>query len=532
LLRRIPAVNWVFTKLWPSPQGDSIGDAPIAADEAQALVVDLTEASPTADTGTAASHDDAEIAATVLVALAEAVAPEVEDSPSAAPSDTSANEEASRDTPDDIDPVAVTEPSTPSVEIESEPVEIADPISSRDASPESADVEPVVADDCSVPLADALSPAAESSDFVVAGKPSAEVAADIEPVSVDDAPMVLVEAESPAAEISDLVVASEPSPEVAAETESVSIDDTPIAPVEAESTAAEIPDLVVASEPSPEAAAETESVSIDDTPIAPVEAESPTADISDLVVAGEPSPEAAAETEPVNFDDAPMALIEAESATAEISDLIASEPSPEATVETEPVSVDNAPMALVEVESPTAEIPDLVVASDPSPSVAADVTPIPAEDPSPAVTAEEVPTVSSEAGAISEPAPVALPSAPKHRRTPKTPTRAADPADRVTLIRQRWAETGIRMWNPRLHGTGDATLNIQGRSELLPPEPGETMPRYDRLEFKMLGGQILCEGVIVEAPVQAGHRSFTRLAEPRSHDRIREPVRERQAALA
>jgi hypothetical protein len=48
----------------------------------------------------------------------------------------------------------------------------------------------------------------------------------------------------------------------------------------------------------------------------------------------------------------------------------------------------------------------------------------------------------------------------------------------------------------------------------------------------MLGGQIVCEGVIVEAPAQASHRSFTRLAEPGKPDRVREPVRERQAALA
>ena len=88
------------------------------------------------------------------------------------------------------------------------------------------------------------------------------------------------------------------------------------------------------------------------------------------------------------------------------------------------------------------------------------------------------------------------------------------------------------MWNPRLHGTGDATLNIQGRVELLPPAPGENLPRYDKLEFKMLGGQIVCEGVIVEAPAQADKRSFTRLAEPGKSDRVREPVRERQAALA
>jgi hypothetical protein len=88
------------------------------------------------------------------------------------------------------------------------------------------------------------------------------------------------------------------------------------------------------------------------------------------------------------------------------------------------------------------------------------------------------------------------------------------------------------MWNPRLHGTGEATLNIQGSIGLLPPSPGETMPRYDKLEFKMLGGQIVCEGIIVAAPAQAGHRNFTRLAEPAKPDRVREPARERQAALA
>lgn len=129
-----------------------------------------------------------------------------------------------------------------------------------------------------------------------------------------------------------------------------------------------------------------------------------------------------------------------------------------------------------------------------------------------------------------EPAPAS--PAPKSPRAPKARAKIAEPADRATLIRQRWAETGTRMWNPRLHGAGDATLNIQGRIELLPPEPGEMMPRYDKLEFKLLGGQIVCEGVVVEAPVHASQRSFTRLAEPRSAECTREPVRERQAALA
>ncbi|MCR1286044.1 hypothetical protein WB350_24850, partial [Escherichia coli] len=77
------------------------------------------------------------------------------------------------------------------------------------------------------------------------------------------------------------------------------------------------------------------------------------------------------------------------------------------------------------------------------------------------------------------PEPVLAAPVPKISSAPKARAKIADPVDRATLIRQRWAETGIRMWNPRLHGTGDATLNIQGRVELLPPAPGDTMPRYD-----------------------------------------------------
>jgi hypothetical protein len=83
-----------------------------------------------------------------------------------------------------------------------------------------------------------------------------------------------------------------------------------------------------------------------------------------------------------------------------------------------------------------------------------------------------------------------------------------DQSEREGLIRRRWTETGIKMWNPDVHGTGQAALNIQGRVELLPVKPGEMLPRYDKLEFKMvrsyLNGQavncIVCEGVVVDPP--------------------------------
>src|ERR1700726_2481657 len=60
-----------------------------------------------------------------------------------------------------------------------------------------------------------------------------------------------------------------------------------------------------------------------------------------------------------------------------------------------------------------------------------------------------------------------------------------DQSEREKLIRRRWSETGIKMWNPDFHGAGYAVLNIQGRSELLPPKPGKTLPRYDTHEFKV-----------------------------------------------
>jgi len=83
-----------------------------------------------------------------------------------------------------------------------------------------------------------------------------------------------------------------------------------------------------------------------------------------------------------------------------------------------------------------------------------------------------------------------------------------DQSEREKLIRRRWLETGIKMWNPDVHGAGHAALSIQGRTELLPPNPGETLPGYDKLEFKMVrsnvNGQavnrIVCEGVVVDPP--------------------------------
>jgi len=72
-----------------------------------------------------------------------------------------------------------------------------------------------------------------------------------------------------------------------------------------------------------------------------------------------------------------------------------------------------------------------------------------------------------------------------------------DQYEREKLIRRRWTETGIKMWNPLVHGAGLAALNIQGRTELLPVKPGETLPGYDKLQFALVGGCIVCEDVVV-----------------------------------
>ena len=90
-----------------------------------------------------------------------------------------------------------------------------------------------------------------------------------------------------------------------------------------------------------------------------------------------------------------------------------------------------------------------------------------------------------------------------------------DQPDRENLIRRRWLETGIKMWNPNHHGAGHAALNIQGRAELLPPKPGETLPEYDTLEFKTVQSyvngeavnQIVCEGVVVDPPKRPAEHS-------------------------
>lgn len=328
------------------------------------------------------------------------------------------------------------------------------------------------------------------------------------PVAEDNTTVFVIE-ESPSAALTDINVGHDSSRETPAEVEPVIEGEASTSSVEVASEPVDAPELISSDPPAVEA----------------VEAPEP-------VVIGDASPELPADVEPVVEELVFIAPVETGTVSGELSELVTEdEPASVASVELEPVAVDETPV-IVDAEVPAPVVAVTSIDSEPAPSVAAEIEPVVANDPLPvaAVVAEETIADAPVAAADIEPAPVS--PAPKSPSSPKARAKVVEPADRAALIRQRWAETGIRMWNPRLHGTGDATLNIQGRIGLLPPEPGETMPRYDKLEFKMLGGQIVCEGVIVEAPVHASQRSFTRLAEPRGADRSREPMRERQAALA
>jgi hypothetical protein len=56
------------------------------------------------------------------------------------------------------------------------------------------------------------------------------------------------------------------------------------------------------------------------------------------------------------------------------------------------------------------------------------------------------------------------------------------------------------MWSADVQGAGHAALTIQGHADLLPVKPGATRREYDRLEFKLVAGQIVCEGIAVDPP--------------------------------
>ena len=396
---------------------------------------------------------------------------------------------------------------------------------SIDVTPVAADVSPVIAEDVAAENT-AETTSAQITDIGTASARDDTESAGAAP-SADDDTAIAVMAESPPAAPADASGTGDSLRETPSEIEPIIVEEASVSTIEIEIATADVPEPVASNDPAVEIVANVEAV--DAEPVAvDIVSESVNAE---LVICSDALP---ADAELVVTEEAsPSSSIGVESAPVDAPALVVNDHrSPDVIVDVE-ATVSEPCVTSVGSEVLAEPAPETRFDSDPCPSAEVAIEPAAADVAAP-VTAAAAQCSADTASVVTdiEPAPALVSPSPESRSAPKVRARAAEPADRTALIRQRWAETGIRMWNPRLHGTGEATLNIQGSVGLLPPEPGETMPRYDKLEFKMLGGQIVCEGVIVEAPAQASHRSFTRLAEPSKIERVREPARERQAALA
>ncbi|MDI3565897.1 hypothetical protein [Bradyrhizobium sp. Arg816] len=372
-------------------------------------------------------------------------------------------------------------------------------------------------------------PSAAPTDISIANDSSLEAPTEVESVVLEEVSVSPVEVESEAIDAHDLVT-NDPPAELQTNVAPVVVEETPVPVVEIESGRVDAPELV-SSDPSVELPEIVEPIIVEEARLSPVEAESRQANVSEPVIGSDPSPELSAEVELVVVEEALVSSFDIETAPVDAPVPAVNDDTSADVADVEPSAVEDSCVALADSDASAEEASESSIDSAPLPIVAMEIEPVPANDSAP-VAAEGPSADTASVVTHVAPEPVSESPAPVIPSAPKTRAKVVEPIDRATLIRQRWAETGIRMWNPRLHGAGDAALNIQGRVELLPPAPGETMPRYDKLEFRMSGGQIVCEGVVVEAPASAGHRSFTQLAEPRNPDRTREPIRERQAALA
>lgn len=471
MLRRIPAVGWAINRLRPAHDPGAIDMAPAALEQAPVHGAE-TVATPDLDTPRHGVTVDVP-ASTDAVDQPDTTSPVIADVPSAAIVEVAADDARAPAQDVETAPIALVPASRASDTVDSPPAEGS--VSSDERSVEvEAEVEVVEVPEELAPPVEAVAPVE-----MIATTPVEDSA----PVPCDDVSPVFAES----------ALASQDEPEGAT--------------VLSEVIATEIAGSDIAAGDVVEPAEHVET-----TPVALAQASNSSDAVETLPV----------ETSLIGSDDQSVEVEEIPAALAQ------------------PVEVTMAPVESVATATVNDSAP---VPADVQGLASAEVVRACAEDPEPAIIVLE--PVASEADdgrsdserndpVAVEAAAEAIVAAPlPESRSQRTPRRKTEqPADRTALIRQRWAETGIRMWNPRLHGAGNATLNIQGRIELLPPADGETMPRYDKLEFKLLGGQIVCEGVIVEAPAPAAHRSFSQLAEPRPAERAREPARARQAALA
>ncbi|OAF18582.1 hypothetical protein [Bradyrhizobium neotropicale] len=514
MLRRLPAVQWAFGRLRPSPQVDTASSEPVALEHSSVVVADSTEglAAVSADicVGSEPSRD------ITAVAVESATTVDLSEETSAGGPDVGSGPSCT--TLADVETIIADDAPLTILET-SDHSEIPDASTSADPDhSDTVDVELVAADEPVVIEVVESSPEA-LADIAGADESASSATADIEPVAVDTSPASLAAlAEDAPPDRSDVSISSDPSHSIA-DLETVAAGEPAIAD-STESSPEALADIV-ADESSCSTAADVEPVTVDASAasLAALAEEAP-ADHPDVSISSDPS-HSIADLETVAADE-PAIADSTESSPEVLADISGDKSSSSTVIDVEPVAVDAIAVGPIELaETALVDCPEAGISRDDAASEAVTVESAPIAT----AEAEEAPSASTlSITSTDEPPAVGASSAPDARDVPKAPAKAAEPIDRATLIRRRWAETGIRMWNPRLHGTGEAALNIQGRIELLPPEPGEKMPRYDKLEFRMLGGQIVCEGVIVEAPVHAGQRSFTVLAERRQPERAREAV--------
>jgi hypothetical protein len=83
---------------------------------------------------------------------------------------------------------------------------------------------------------------------------------------------------------------------------------------------------------------------------------------------------------------------------------------------------------------------------------------------------------------------------------------AAITPKRTHIIRRAWKERGSAVWDREVHGRGLASLNIAASTNMRSMRPGQPIPPYDNLEFRLERStkdgetisSIVCEGVVVE----------------------------------
>lgn len=220
-------------------------------------------------------------------------------------------------------------------------------------------------------------------------------------------------------------------------------------------------------------------------------------------------------------DEIPGGAGEALDAAADDAPAEATDDVPEAAHEAEvpdqtPGTADEAPNSTG--EAPAGVFDDVPVVGDEAPEITGEIPGAADEasnaiDNPPAGVADDVPEVADETPEITGETPGVADQAPAIADDRPDVSEASEPpvvvpavsaeaplapvcslSAREQLIRRRWAETGIKMW------AGLGALNIQGSAELLPLQPGATRREYDRLEFRLIAGAIVCEGVVVDPP--------------------------------